>query len=43
MAAAVPIDDACQVYAQAHCRDLIERYQPTVLWNDIACLFKQGL
>ena len=43
MAAAVPIDDDYQAYVEAHYRDLIERYQPSVLWNDIAYPFNRGL
>jgi len=33
---AVPASDAYQAYATAHVRELIDRYQPSVLWNDIA-------
>jgi alpha-L-fucosidase len=32
---AVPSDDAFREYVTAHVRELIERYQPSVLWNDI--------
>lgn len=30
-----PIDGAYNMYALAHLRDLVDRYQPDVLWNDI--------
>jgi alpha-L-fucosidase len=43
MGASIPIDDAYQDYAEAHYRDLIERYAPSVLWNDIAYPFNRGL
>jgi len=43
MAAAIPIDDGYLAYAEAHYRDLIGRYQPSVLWNDIAYPFNEGL
>ena len=43
MGASIPIDDAYQAYAEAHYRDLIERYQPSVLWNDIAYPWNKGL
>lgn len=33
--AAVPQDAAYAAYADAHWRELIERYAPSVLWNDI--------
>ena len=33
---AVPTDEAYASYAQAHWRELIERYEPSILWNDIA-------
>lgn len=32
---AVPSEPAYAEYASAHVRELIERYQPSVLWNDI--------
>ncbi len=32
---AVPADPAYADYAAAHVRELIERYEPSVLWNDI--------
>ena len=32
---AVPADPAYERYATAHVRELIERYRPSVLWNDI--------
>ena len=34
--AAVPTDSAYTAYANAHWRELIERYRPAILWNDIA-------
>jgi len=34
--AAVPLDPAYERYVDAHYRELIERYQPSVLWNDIS-------
>ena len=34
--AAVPQDEAYARYADAHVAELIERYRPSVLWNDIA-------
>jgi alpha-L-fucosidase len=36
MLASAPDDHAYQEYAEAQCRELIERYRPAVLWNDIA-------
>lgn len=33
--AAIPRDPGYAAYAEAHWRELIERYQPSVLWNDI--------
>lgn len=33
---AIPTDPAYARYAEAHVRELIERYAPAVLWNDIA-------
>ena len=30
-----PVDDGYAKYATAHVRDLIDRYQPSILWNDI--------
>ena len=36
MFAAVPTDDAYRTYAGAQIRELIDRYKPSVLWNDIA-------
>ncbi len=30
-----PVDDDYARYATAHVRDLIERYRPSVIWNDI--------
>lgn len=36
MFAAVPTDDAYRAYAAAQVRELIDRYKPSVLWNDIA-------
>jgi alpha-L-fucosidase len=32
---AIPQDDAYLAYADAHWRELVERYEPCVLWNDI--------
>ena len=32
---AIPTSDEYATYADAHWRELIERYQPAVLWNDI--------
>ena len=34
--AAVPLDPAYERYVDAHYRELVERYQPSVLWNDIS-------
>jgi len=36
MFACVPTDDAYRAYANAQVRELIDRYRPSVLWNDIA-------
>lgn len=36
MFACVPTDDAYRAYAAAQVRELIARYKPDVLWNDIA-------
>jgi alpha-L-fucosidase len=36
MFACVPTDDAYRAYANAQVRELIARYKPSVLWNDIA-------
>ncbi len=33
---AVPTNETYASYAQAHWRELIERYEPSILWNDIA-------
>lgn len=30
-----PVDDAYAAYATGHVRDLIDRYRPSVIWNDI--------
>jgi len=35
MLTAIPNDPAYAAYADAHWRELIERYAPSVLWNDI--------
>ncbi len=35
MIAAIPRSDEYRAYADAHVRELIERYEPDVLWNDI--------
>jgi len=40
MLAASPTDPEYAHYVDAHFRELIERYQPSVLWNDIA--YPQG-
>jgi alpha-L-fucosidase len=32
---AMPADPAYVAYAEAHVRELIDRYQPSILWNDI--------
>lgn len=34
---AVPQSDEYVSYCDAHLRELIDQYQPSVLWNDIAC------
>jgi alpha-L-fucosidase len=34
--AAVPLDPAYERYCDAHYRELVARYQPSVLWNDIS-------
>lgn len=39
MLAAVPSDPAYADYAEAQVRELIERYRPSVLWNDIVWPF----
>lgn len=39
LVAAVPSDPAYGDYAEAQVRELIERYRPAVLWNDIAWPF----
>lgn len=36
MAVGMPADPAYEAYAAAHVRDLIARYQPSILWNDIS-------
>jgi len=36
MFACVPLDDDYKDYAEAQVRELIARYRPSVLWNDIA-------
>jgi len=41
--AATPLDDAYQDYVEAHYRELIVRYGPSVLWNDIGYGFNEGL
>jgi alpha-L-fucosidase len=35
MITAIPQDDAYHAYADRHWRELMDRYQPDVLWNDI--------
>ena len=37
MVLAVPRSPEYAAYCNAHLRELIERYEPSVLWNDIAC------
>ncbi len=37
--AAVPHDEAYADYAEAQVRELVDRYRPSVLWNDIAWPF----
>ena len=32
---ATPADPACTEYATAHVQELIERYEPSILWNDV--------
>ncbi len=32
----VPTDPVYRAYAEAHVRELIDRYEPSVLWNDIS-------
>lgn len=32
---AIPADPAYAAYAESHVRELIERYRPAVLWNDV--------
>lgn len=34
--AAVPLDPAYERYCDAHYRELVARYEPSVLWNDIS-------
>ncbi|KAA0238254.1 alpha-L-fucosidase, partial [bacterium] len=41
--ASVPARDEYRQYADAHFRELIERYEPDVLWNDIAYPAGPGL
>ena len=36
MLACVPCEDHFSAYAHAQCRELIDRYDTDVLWNDIA-------
>jgi alpha-L-fucosidase len=36
LVAAVPLDSTYIAYSDGHWRELIERYQPAILWNDIA-------
>lgn len=33
---AVPVGEAYRAYAEGHVRELIDRYRPSVLWNDIS-------
>ena len=41
--AATPVDEGYQAYVEAHYRELIDRYEPSVLWNDIGYPFSDGL
>jgi alpha-L-fucosidase len=43
MFACVPLDDDYKAYANAQVRELIARYRPSVLWNDIAWPDDEGL
>jgi alpha-L-fucosidase len=43
MFACVPTSDEYATYVDAHYRELIERYRPDVLWNDIAMPTTVGL
>lgn len=43
MVAAMPVDAGYRQYAEAHFRELIDRYQPSVLWNDIGYASNKGL
>ena len=43
MFAAVPTEADYRAYADAQVRELIDRYQPSVLWNDIAWPDAEGL
>jgi alpha-L-fucosidase len=43
MFACVPTSDEYASYADAQVRELIARYEPSVLWNDIAWPDKEGL
>ncbi|MGN6482872.1 MAG: alpha-L-fucosidase [Thermomicrobiales bacterium] len=36
MAFGMPVDPAYEAYAAAHVRELIARYAPSILWNDIS-------
>ncbi|MEM9513274.1 MAG: alpha-L-fucosidase [Actinomycetota bacterium] len=37
LATGVPQSNEYVAYCETHLRELIERYEPSVLWNDIAC------
>ena len=43
MFACVPTSDDYRAYAKAQVRELVERYKPSVLWNDIAWPDKRDL
>jgi alpha-L-fucosidase len=43
MLACVPTDEAYRAYAIAQVRELVARYRPSVLWNDIAWPGEEGL
>jgi alpha-L-fucosidase len=43
MVAAMPSDDAYAEYVDAHFRELVRRYRPSVLWNDIGMPRDEGL
>ncbi len=43
LVAAVPQQPEYAAYAEAHWRELIERYEPSVLWNDIGFPYEANL